>query len=150
MRGVVLTVLLAACRPDDDGVEPVFPEDYAATYQEVRGCRFSLEHDLIVVRVLASPDALAPYTGRTQPFPTGAILLKEQYAESDTTCAGPIVDFTVMEKLDVGSSPATLDWTWQKVRPDHQTVNTDIKACTQCHTSCGKAPYGYDGTCTMP
>ena len=149
MRGVVLAVLLVACGPDD-GAAPVFPDDYAATYQEVRGCRFSLDHDLIRIRVLASPDALTPYTGRIQPFPTGAILLKEQYADSDTRCEGPIVDFTVMAKLDVGSSPATLDWTWQKVGPDHQTVDTDIKACTQCHDSCGKAPEGYDGTCTMP
>ncbi|MGE5307422.1 MAG: cytochrome P460 family protein, partial [Hyphomicrobiales bacterium] len=129
---------------------PVFPADYAATYQQVRNCRLSLEHDLMYIRVLASPDALAAYNGRTAPFPTGAIALKEQYGEDDTTCAGPIVNFTVMQKLAVGSSPATLDWTWQKVGADRRLVDTDITRCTRCHTDCGKPPDGYDGTCTMP
>ena len=93
---------------------------------------------------------MTPYTGRGQPFPTGAIVLKEQYKNSDTSCAGPIVDFTVMQKLDVGSSPGTLDWSWQKVSGDHHTVNTDIGRCTDCHVACGKPPDGYDGTCTVP
>src|ERR1051326_4190739 len=77
---------------------PVFPEDYSTSYQEVRNCRGpSSDHDLLYIRVLASPDALEPYNGRTLPFPTGAVVLKEQYAEDDTTCAGPIVSYTVMQ-----------------------------------------------------
>ena len=152
-RRVALTVLVAhvlfGCGSASE--EPVvFPADYAATYQQVRTCRFSLDHDLIYIRVLASPDALAPYTGRAAPFPAGAIVLKEQYGDSDTTCAGPIVNFTVMQKLDVGSSPAMLDWDWQKVTADHHPVDTEIMRCTQCHMGCGKPPEGYDGTCTVP
>lgn len=149
--GVVLSALLSACGTDGASGDPaLFPADYASTYQEVRDCRFSLEHDLIRVRVLASPEALTPYTGRAAPFPTGAIVLKEQYDESDTTCAGPIKSFTVMQKLDVGSSPDTLDWEWQEVDAKLHSTGTDIKRCTNCHTDCGKAPDGYDGTCTMP
>jgi hypothetical protein len=154
-RRILLALIapaLAACSDDggSSGPPPLFPDDYAATYQQVRNCRFSLDHDLIRVRVLASPDALVAYNGRTAPFPTGAIVLKEEYAESDTACAGPIESFTVMQKLEVGSSPATLDWSWQEVGADHHGKTIDIMRCTSCHTGCGKPPEGYDGTCTVP
>jgi hypothetical protein len=135
---------------DAPGAMPLFPADYAATYQQVRACRYSLEHDLRRVRVLASPEAMAAYTGRTAPFPAGAIVLKEEYADSDTACAGAIVSFTVMQKLAAGSSPATLDWHWQEVSPDRRDVNEDNRSCVGCHTRCGKPPEGYDGTCAVP
>jgi hypothetical protein len=119
----------------------------------VRNCRYSLDHDLMHIRVLAAPDALTPYNGRTTPFPTGAIVLKEQYGDSDDTCTGPILNFTVMQKLEVGSAPTALDWSWQKVTADHRTVaekDSPSARCIQCHTGCGKPPDGYDGTCTVP
>lgn len=149
---------LAACGGggggDDDidapGALPLFPADYAATYQQVRDCRYSLDHDLRRVRVLASPEAMAAYTGRAAPFPAGAIVLKEEYADRDTACAGAIVSFTVMQKLAAGSSPATLDWHWQEVSPDRRGVNEDNRSCVGCHTGCGKPPEGYDGTCAVP
>ena len=156
-RRAVLAVLvvqaLLGCSDDsgDDAVDPlVFPADYAATYREVRDCRFSLEHDLVRVRVLAAPDALAAYTGRAAPFPAGAVVLKEQYAEDDLTCAGPIVSFTVMQKLAPGSAAATLDWTWQETGADRRTVATNPTRCIRCHTGCGKPPEGYDATCAIP
>jgi len=143
--------LVNACGDDGGNSDPaLFPANYAATYQEVRNCRYSLEHDSIRVRVLASPEALTPYTGRVEPFPAGAIVLKEQYDYGDMTCAGPIINFTVMKKLAVGSSAASLDWDWQEVDADLHSTNTDIKRCTQCHADCGKPPDGYDATCTVP
>jgi hypothetical protein len=148
---VLVAHLLACGDHDDDGGEPaLFPADYATTYVEVRNCRFSLEHDLVRMRVLASPDALTPYNGRTAPFPTGAIVLKEQYDGGDDTCTGPIFNVTVMQKLDVGSAPETLDWNWQETDAEYRAVDTDIDRCTRCHTDCGKPPEGYDGTCTVP
>jgi hypothetical protein len=151
-RGLATLVLhlLVACGSDDAGDPPVFPADYATTYQQVRNCRFSLEHDLVRMRVLAAPDAFTAYTGRAEPFPTGAILLKEQYDSADMACEGPIIGITVMQKLDVGSSPATLDWFWQETDENARPIAIDSMRCTRCHTSCGKAPEGYDGTCTMP
>ena len=147
----LLTIHTVACGTDNNQGEPgVFPADYAQTYQQVRGCRFSIEHNLVHIRVLASPDALVPYMGRTRPFPTGSIVLKEQYGEDDTTCAGPIETFTVMQKLDVGSAPETLDWTWQEVNRAIEVLPTSVKRCVDCHTDCGTAPEGYDGTCTLP
>jgi len=138
---------LLACGTDEP---PVFPTTYASSYTEVRGCRHSLEHDLVNIRVLAAPDALTPYTDRATPFPAGAVVLKEQYADDDTACAGPIDTFTVMQKLAAGSSPSTLDWEWQKVDNKRNVVDIDRTRCVRCHTTCGVPPDGYDGTCTVP
>lgn len=148
---IFVTQLLLGC--GDDGVEPVIsivPPDYAATYQEVRDCRFSLDHDLTRMRVLAAPEALAFYTDRNAPFPVGAIVLKEQYDSADTNCAGPILHYTVMQKLPTGTDPAGLDWLWQKADVDFHVMETDLKRCTSCHTNCGKPPGGHDGTCAEP
>jgi hypothetical protein len=50
---LLITQGLLACSDPDPGDPPVFPEDYAATYQEVRSCRLSVDHDLTRMRVLA-------------------------------------------------------------------------------------------------
>jgi hypothetical protein len=152
LAAALISPVLVACGDDggETGDPPVFPEDYAATYQQVRNCRASLDHDIHKIRVVVSPDAMAAYTGRTAPFPAGAIVLKEEYATSDTTCAGPVVQWTVMQKLPAGSSPASLDWTWQEIGANGRTTDKDIRRCIGCHTSCGKPPEGHDGTCTVP
>jgi hypothetical protein len=148
MRLLIVLALLASCS-SGDGTDAVFPADYAATYQQVRNCRRSLEHDLMTIRVRAAPDALTPYTDRATPFPTGAVVLKEQYGGDDTTCSKPIEFFTVMVKLAPGSSPATLDWQWQKVDADRNVVSESVTGCVRCHEAC-VPPDGYDSTCTVP
>lgn len=148
LRAALFALLAVGC--GDDGPEPDFPADYRDTYQEVRDCRFSLEHGLVYIRVWASPEAVTAYTGRVEPFATGAVLLKEQYGDSDMACAGSIMTTTVMTKLDVGSSPQTLDWRWQSVTPDRH-VEPDDTRCASCHVDCGvPAMGGYEGTCTVP
>ncbi len=148
---LVVVVVVAGCTPSEPTGEPAwFPTSYRATYQETRTCRQSLEHDARM-RILASPDAYEPFMGRTRAFPVGSIVLKEQYAYSDVACAGAIQAYTVMRKLDVGSSPATLDWEWQEVGKDfHDPGTADLETCINCHKICGKAPMGYDGTCAEP
>ncbi|HEU0037019.1 MAG TPA: cytochrome P460 family protein [Kofleriaceae bacterium] len=146
-------VSLVACGggADDTSDPPLFPEDYAATYTEVRNCRASIEHGPIRIRVMASPEALGPYTDRVSKFPTGAIVLKEQYDDGDTACAGPILEYTVMQKLDVGSATAELDWAWQEVTAStFKTKTIDAGQCVACHKDCITPPDGYDGTCTTP
>jgi hypothetical protein len=154
MRGGVARFLVigafAGCGNDPPPIKPSFPVDYAATYQEVRNCRPSIEHGTVNIRVLASPDALVPYTGRAQPFPTGAILLKEEYAFDDDACAGPIRYWTMMEKLDDGSAPPLLDWHWQKVDANRNVKLNDDETCTTCHQMCDATNGWYDYTCTMP
>ncbi len=149
MRPVVLVIALAACGTDNKTEPPIFPADYAATYREVRNCRASVEHGPVRIRVLAAPDAFTAYTTHNAAFTTGAILLKEEYPEEDTACAGPIKAWTVMEKLDDGSAPATIDWHWQKVASNRKTMTNDDPGCIGCHTNC-VAPQGYLYTCTQP
>ena len=129
---------------------PLFPADYATTYQEVRNCRNSIEHDLARVRILAAPDALTAYTGRLEDFPVGAVALKEEYDGGDIRCEREIMRWTVMQKVEPGSSPDTLDWEWQEVDEDRRVADVEIKRCTNCHTDCGKPPEGYAGTCAAP
>jgi len=148
-RGYVLPILAAsACTGKSD--PPVFPADYASTYTEVRNCRPSVEHGPVNVHVLASPLALDTYMSRTGEFPTGSVLLKEEYAEADLSCAGPIRQWTVMEKLADGSSPSTLDWHWQKVDSTRHTILSDDVSCFGCHMNCDVSTGGYLYTCTMP
>jgi hypothetical protein len=155
---VVLAVAAAAglmvgCGGDDDdgGVETtLFPASYADTYQEVRDCRKSGDHDLNQVRVLADPAALAPYQDRVDPFPEGAVVIKEEYDFADTTCSGELVQWTVMSRTAEGAAPDQLDWHWQTVGPDRSVVDDNEVSCAGCHSDCGVPPVGYAGTCAMP
>lgn len=144
------SIAMTACGGDDGGDPALYPVDYRTTYTEVRNCRPSLDHDFMRIRVLASPEALQAYQNRT-PFPVGAIVLKEQFDMPDMNCAGPVLNVTVMQKLATGADPEALDWTWQKTDQENKVLETEnIKRCTGCHTSCGKPPDGFDGTCTVP
>ena len=147
---LTLIAFLFGCGSSDDSNPPLFPADYATTYQEVRNCRNSIEHDLVRVRILAAPDALTAYNGRLEEFPVGAVALKEEYDGGDINCERDIMRWTVMRKLAPGSSPDTLDWEWQEVDEDRREVDVDIMRCTNCHTDCGKPPEGYAGTCAAP
>jgi hypothetical protein len=128
---------------------PAFPADYADSYVEVRSCRKSADHELEHVRVLADPDALGPYEDRASAFPDGAIVLKEQYDASDTTCSGPIGQWTVMQKN--GATSARLSWDWQRVTADRVVIETNAPSCHGCHAGCAGGPQpGYDFTCADP
>jgi hypothetical protein len=145
-----LGAVTAGC-PNPDPTGPVFPEDYASTYTEVRNCRQSGDHDLHRVRVLADPAALAVYRDRTGDFPPGAVVLKEEYDFGDMDCTGQIIAWTAMEKLEAGMDPDLLDWSWQQVLgPGRRVVNIDpYPECASCHEDC-VPPDGYDFTCTVP
>ena len=147
--------LLTGCPADDGedddvGVEPDFPADYQGSFVEVRNCRPSGDHELNTIRILAGPTALEPYQTRAMPFPPGAVVLKEEYEFGDLDCTGPLKQWTVMRRLEDGSSTETLDWTWQKVDADRHVVAVDTPACYGCHTDCGVLPDGFDGTCAVP
>jgi hypothetical protein len=68
------------------------------------------------------------------------VVLKEEYDFGDMSCEGPIKQWTVMRRLATGSSPATLDWTWQRVDEQREVVDQDVPRCIGCHTGCGVAP----------
>ncbi len=147
---LVVAVVAAAGACGDDPATPAFPADYAATYVEVRDCRASADHDLNRVRVLADPGAADAYLLRDRPFPTGSIILKEEFDFGDMDCTGDVVQWTVMEQLPTGSAPDTLDWRWQKVTAAGKVASEDDQRCIGCHDVCGVAPDGYLGTCAIP
>lgn len=147
--GVVLGASVLGCGPADSE-EPLFPEDYLTSYTQVRDCRQSGDHDLNMVRVLAGPMALTPYQGRSEPFPVGAVVLKEEYEFGDVSCSGPIKQWTVMVKEPEGGDPDLIGWTWQRVDADRQVVTGNPYRCSSCHRDCGVPPDGYDGTCEVP
>lgn len=147
---LMLLCLLAAGCADDAPTGPAFPADYEATYTEVRDCRQSGEHDLNRVRILADADAVDAYVNRDRPFPTGAVVLKEEYDFADTDCSGGITQWTVMQRLNDDSSPTRLDWFWQRVDSERNVIGEDTPTCYGCHSLCTPQMGGYEGTCTVP
>jgi hypothetical protein len=87
---------------------------------------------------------------RDRAFPTGSVVLKEEFDFGDTGCTGEPVQWTVMEQLPTGSAPDTLDWRWQKVTTARAVKTEDDQRCIGCHEACGIAPDGYLGTCAIP
>lgn len=146
------SVLLVACgtSEDDSGVEPFFPEDYESSYVEVRNCRQSGDHDLNNIRILADEIGVGSYQNRDQDFPVGSVVLKEEYEFSDNDCSGAVKQWTVMKRLADGTAPMALDWDWQKLDATGRVVEENTPLCFGCHTGCGVAPDGFDGTCAVP
>jgi hypothetical protein len=144
MRVVIGLAVLVAC---SDGAEPVFPATFAGSYVEVRDCRSSSEHELHRIRVLADPAAQPAYAGRSEPFPTDAIVLKIEYDFADTSCAGSAIEYTAMRKT---AGEARLGWQWQRVTVDRDVESENDPRCITCHTACGVPPDGYLGTCAVP
>lgn len=150
--GVLFVVLavVGGCEDEPEPlVDPFIPVDVLSRYTETRPCMPSGDHDLNNVRIFADDAALDPYLERTAPFPVGAVLAKAEYDFGDTSCAMPEIQWTVMRKVAVGSAPETLDWEWQTVDADRVVVDEDLPRCISCHTGCGVAPDGYDGTCAI-
>jgi hypothetical protein len=145
-----MLVALAACNGGDDGPDPDFPADYATTYTEVRNCRASADHDLHNIRILADPSGLATYRDRTGPFPAGAVVVKEEYDFADDSCAGPVLQWTVMTKLAEPNAIPVRTWRWQRVDAERTVVEEDEGRCINCHAGCGNPPDGHDGTCALP
>lgn len=149
---VAVAIALAAAACGGDGPAPLLPADYAATFVEVRDCRPSGDHDLRNIRVVADPAAAQRYLARdTDDVAAGALIVKEELDFGDTACAGPVLQWTVMQRsADADADPRLLGWTWQRIDPDRTVVSQDEPRCFGCHAECGVAPDGYLGTCAVP
>ena len=150
MRARRLLVGLALCAGGCGGASPLFPEDYAASYREVRSCRPSGDHNLNQVRVLADPLAAGTYLSRDGGFGPGRIILKVEYEFGDDRCSGPVKRFTVMQRVADGGAARALDWRWQTVDGRRAVVDSDDSRCIGCHKSCGVPPDGFEATCGLP
>ena len=69
-----------------------------------------------------------------QEIPAGTVITKESFSVGDEgkVTPGPLF---IMEKVDAGTSPDTMDWYYMMVAPSGapQAVNV-YKACNECHT----------------
>lgn len=126
----------------------IFPPDYAASYQEVRNCRRSSDHDLLYVRVRVNDVALGPYQNRDAPFPEGSIIVKEEHIDEECS---DLERWTAMKREPAGYAPEAGDWHWQRVKKDG-TVDLDgkVQTCAGCHSSCQTPPDSHDWTCAVP
>lgn len=129
-------------------LQPLFPADYLSTFQEGRTCRASADHDLHNVHIFADAQAIGPYVDRDALFPEGALIVKEEHDFADGDCTGEILQWTVMQRLPLGTSLETLEWRWQKVDKDRHVLSQDDSRCFGCHDDC-VSPDGYESTCAV-
>jgi hypothetical protein len=135
--------VLAGC-----GAPAVVPADYERTYQEVRDCRRSGDHDLNFIRVLTDPAAFEAYQQRDRAFPLNAVVMKVEYADQDCT---DVAGFTAMKKLETGAATEGGDWQWQKLDGRRRVLEDgQPPGCVGCHRPCQGGTQGHDWTCTEP
>jgi hypothetical protein len=144
-----LASLLLGCSDDEPALAlPIFPAEWAQTFEEVRDCRRSGDHDLNHVRILVDPAARGPYQNRNAAFPVGAVILKAEYADEDCT---DLAGFTAMRREQPGYDPGGGDWHWQRTDAARAVIDDGIVGrCRSCHVLCGVPPDGHDGTCAIP
>lgn len=114
-------------------IEPIFPADYRDTYTEVRGCRLSIEHGGVSIRVFANQTAAGPYFDLADPLPLGSVVVKEEYDGQDCEADGELVRWRAMRKEEPGFDPDDNDWHWQWVEPDRSVTFDDKTTCISCH-----------------
>lgn len=142
---------LAGCA-EVDSFQPqqVIPPDYRTTFVQVRGCRSSVEHDLVNILVRTSPAVAAIYDTGPLPFPQGTVIVKEEY--SDSRCTS-LTAYTVMKKDKPGTDTAGGDWRWYKVDHLDRIIQqgAGTKRCSGCHANnCGGSHAARDFTCALP
>jgi hypothetical protein len=135
----------AGCEEEDEVPASLLPADYPAGFTEVRDCRFSVEHSAVNIRILADGPGAAVFADESYPFPTGALVVKEEYRDMECT---ELEGFTLMQRRDDDDDEATDGWVWQRLDASGRWVGPqDVRACTTCHRMC---TLGRDGVCADP
>lgn len=144
-RSAFLLLLGLGC--DDapaEGPAPVFVDDWATAWPQVRDCRLSIEHELAYIRVHADPATaehyqrcVTPDLPCDAPFAEGAVIVKPQYR--DPACT-QLIEITAARRLADG-------WRWQVVEADGAVRSDgDLQTCVRCHSACDPA---FDLMCVM-
>lgn len=140
---------VASCGDGGDGgttpepEDPLFPENFASSYTEVRDFRSGVPHPSFL-RVYANSVGAADYTAGNYPLPEGSILVKEIYGDP---AGSSIFGWVVMQKREPGFATSTGDWYWQEVDNDRTVLDSGvIQSCTGCHSACTSN----DWLCTDP
>jgi hypothetical protein len=138
--GLAAALVLGCCDdpPPEDPPDPFFPADYAESYELVRDCRLSIDHDLTYIVVHANEVAAQIYQDEEWPLPDGSLLVKAGY--DDDLCTSSIAYWAMMKVAGV--------WRWQQLEADRRVVSSgEVGRCVSCHSDCGD---GRDSTCTDP
>ena len=114
-------------------ITPIFPATYLNTYTVVRDCRFSSEHGLVYIRVLANSLGAQPYLNNANPLPVGSTIVKEEFSSSDCN-PNSLVRWRAMRKEAPGFDLLDGDWHWQWVEPDRTVTLNDKSTCIGCHS----------------
>ncbi|HVM96806.1 MAG TPA: hypothetical protein VMT89_10470, partial [Candidatus Acidoferrales bacterium] len=114
-------------------VTPIFPASYRSTYTLVRDCRFSSEHGLVYIRVLANSIGAQAYLNNANPLPIGTTVVKEEFGNSDCS-DDSLIRWRAMRKESPGFDPVDGDWHWQWVEKDRSVTFNDKATCIGCHT----------------
>lgn len=126
---------------------PIFPANYRNSYVEVFGCRSSIEHGGVSIRVLVDPANAQAYLNEANPMPVGSVVLKEEFLGPD--CNASLPDrWRVMRKEAPGFDPQDGDWAWQWVERDRSVLFNDKQTCIGCHNV--PACNARDKMCTEP
>jgi hypothetical protein len=134
------------------GQEPDFPADYADKATSRSGTAAAAATTTSTTSGSSPiPPPSAPYQGRAEPFPAGAIVLKEEYDFGDLDCSGR--DQAVDRDASPGrwASPDTLDWAWQRVDAQRRVFEVETPCAASAVTrAAASPPDGYEWTCAVP
>jgi hypothetical protein len=141
----LVAIALASCaKIDSPDAEVVLPSDYRTSFVQVRGCRSSIDHDLMNVVVRVRNDQAALYDDGPYPMPEHALVVKEQYR--DNQCHD-LAGYTVMRKEGGGYFPAGGDWQYFSLDAFGSILmQGQVARCAGCHAMCTKR----DRLCTEP
>lgn len=151
-----LAIPVVSCGPDEEAVNSLVPDGYAARFTEVRNCRNTIEHIATTtqpmvsnIRVLTNPEAAEAYRMNAARLPVGTVIVKEEF--DDPSCSrASLRAWTVMRKEPAGYDTAHNDWRWQRVRASDNAVLVDgrVASCISCHNR--PACTSRDWQCTVP
>lgn len=141
---LIAAVAIAGCDPPEPSEPVLLPGDYAERFEEVRDCRFSVEHDAVYIRILAPPEVASWYRDGVYPFAEGALIVKEEHR---TAACDDILGWTIMQRLADGERPEHADWAWQRLDAELMPIEIEPKGCVSCHTAC---TMGRDYACADP
>ncbi|UUX49881.1 cytochrome P460 family protein [Nisaea acidiphila] len=78
-------------------------------------------------------DAYTDFRDEDVSIPAGTVIVKESFdvAENGSAKAGPLF---IMEKVEEGRSPETMDWYYMMISPKGKPVAVNVvSACSECH-----------------
>jgi hypothetical protein len=146
---IVTFGLILACDPSAPPASnalSLLPADYLQRFVEVRGCRPSIDHDLQRIVIKTEPGTLPRYQQGPFPLDTGALIVKEEFADPDCRL---LSGWTLMRKEPAGYDDRSGNWRWQRLDAAGKVLEDGkLPRCAGCHAAA--ACQVRDFTCAEP